>query len=159
MSTFTKRLEQEHVLLCSEIRELQMKLEDANQRREEIRKTLRDREFIDQNVDCALEWLGYTPVPGHNWKSRKNICATMTSLLGNMDVCKCCERHMSNRPTKDDICHQLHYESNSSSSLVLHQSNIEHCDCMCRHVARKLQHKLYTFAMETESETDTDDSV
>ena len=152
----TEYIEREHTRLSEKVSHLLMRLDDAKRQRDICRSKLMERDYIDHNAACAYEWLKFAPVSGHSWKNHRNICATLKRLLHDMNTCNCCTRHTINRPTYDDIDRRIHYSPKSSVSRELHRSNLECCDCMCRNVARKIQIRLYNLAMETDSETESE---
>ena len=138
----TQIIEQEHIMLCSVINNLQTQLEAAKTRREEIRHILQDRNYVDHNVASAAQWITYEHIDGHSWQTHSSIQATLKKLLGDMNMCECCPRHIIDRPTCDDIYREIHYPRKLSLSLRQPERNFQICDCKCRYMARRIHRRL-----------------
>tara|TARA_B100001173_G_C15905745_1_gene511923 strand:- start:6 stop:527 length:522 start_codon:yes stop_codon:yes gene_type:complete len=139
----SRRMEKEHKAICRSIINLEADLEDAIAQRNELEEERQDREFIDHNVASAWEWIVCHSESQHPWKTHKNIIANLKSRLYNMNLCSCCSRHMTDRPTCDDICNKIVYPPKSQLNPDKLKSALEVCDCQCRQTARIIHKRLY----------------
>jgi len=137
------RVENEHKAICRSINQFEVEREYAITQRNKLENQRIDREFIDHNVDCAREWIHYRPESQHSWKTRKNIVENLEGLLNSMNICSCCSRHMTDRPTCDDICHEIVYPPKSQLNMDKLKSALDVCDCQCRQTARFIHKRLY----------------
>ena len=132
----SNRIEEEHKLVCMIVNNLQSQLASALKRRDEIRKEIVDREFIDHSCQCAQYWIHAT----HEHVSI--VKGNLRGLMNNLNKCNCCERHQTKRPSVENGDNGV-YES-SGRSIRDKDGDLSKCDCKCRSTCRAIARTMST---------------
>ena len=130
----SNRIEEEHKLVCMIVNNLQSQLASALKRRDEIRKEIVDREFIDHSCQCALYWVNTRKEP------ISIIRGNLRGMLWNLNKCKCCERHQTKRPSVENGDNGNYEDSGRSERDK--DSDRNKCDCKCRITCRAIARAL-----------------